>query len=114
MVRFYQGAEGKSRGPATFELGEDGEALVTILDFQILAEVPDSEVASLENVSDNGIAHVIKVKRAQAAKLQKLFANGVDSVMDKLGVDSETDSDEDDEDGEDVKAQTGQEEAKET
>ena len=83
IIRYYQ-IESKGRGPVTFELGEAEDARVVILDFQILADVPEADV-NRESLSENGVPQSIKLKRATATKLFKLFTNGIDAVMDKLG-----------------------------
>ena len=61
---------------------------MTIIDFQILGEVPEAD-ANREGLSEDGVPQSIKLKRAQANKLQKLFLNGVEAAMDKLGLDQD-------------------------
>ena len=95
VVRYYQ-EELKARGPVTFELGEAGDDQVEILDFQILADLPEIEVKR-PTQSEQSVPQSIELKRATANKLLKLFTNGVDAVMDKLGQD--VDDEESEEDG---------------
>ena len=59
IVRFYQDEAQKAKAPVTFALGEGEDTPVTILDFQILAEIPAEQITRHDN-GDEGVSLALK------------------------------------------------------
>ena len=92
---YYQGDASKKTGTVPYELGQDGDESVEIVDFQIVTEIPADQVVRTDGQS-------VSLKRAAFNRLSKQFSNAVDGVIEKLGVEDDGESDEADEDKDDA------------